>query len=369
MTTNIGTVSASTSRFLPLLRQSLSAHAIFLIPIAFYCMAYEVMHMLHPEMGAPHLLTGVGLAFLFFIPVLLLGLSLVTFYHVAVYVKPQSPARGMIAEYKKFFTDPSRMAHGLPALFIVSVMAFIFSDVQSNILTLQPSTWDVTFANWDKALHFGKQPWEWLQPVLGYAPITFLINLNYNSWFFSMMVLLIFFGFATKASELRTRFFLTYVSIWIISGNILAVAFASAGPCYYSRLGLSPDPYAGLMDYLKHVNETIPVWAVSLQDTLWQGHLAGYEGSVVSAMPSLHNGSALLFALAGYQISKFWGRILAAHAALIYVGSIHLAWHYAIDSYLAWTVTLVVWFASAPIARWWHATQAQRTFSVTLINT
>lgn len=332
-------------------------------------MAYEVMHMLHPEMGAPHLLLGVGLVFLFFIPVLLLGLSLKLFYYVARYVKPDSPMRGMILEFKKFFSNPAILAHGLPALFIVSVMGFIFSDVQSNILNLQPQTWDVTFAEWDKALHFGKQPWEWLQPIIGYAPITFLINLNYNMWFFSMMILLIHFGFAAKSSELRTRFFLTYVSIWIISGNILAVVFASAGPCYYSRLGLSPDPYAGLMQYLRHVNDIIPVWAVTLQDTLWQGHVAGVEGSVVSAMPSLHNGSALLFALAGFQINKFWGRVLTAHAALIFIGSIHLAWHYAIDSYLAWVVTLIVWFAAVPIARWWHRTQTQRTFSVTLNNT
>ncbi len=332
-------------------------------------MAYEVMHMLHSEMGSPHLFLGVGLVFLFFIPVLLLGLSLKLFYHVARYVKPDSPTRGMIEEFKKFFSNPAILAHGLPALFIVSVMGFIFSDMQSNIINLQPHTWDVTFANWDKVLHFGKQPWEWLQPMIGYAPITFLINLNYNTWFFSMMILLIHFGFAAKSSELRTRFFLTYVSIWIISGNILALVFASAGPCYYSRLGLSPDPYAGLMQYLRHVNDVIPVWAVTLQDTLWQGHVAGIEGSVVSAMPSLHNGSALLFALAGFQINKFWGRVLSAHAALIFIGSIHLAWHYAIDSYLAWVVTLIVWFASAPIAGWWHRTQTQRTFSVTLNNT
>ena len=65
--------------------------------------------MLHPEMGSPHLLTGVALVFLFFIPVLLLGLSLMTFYHVAVYVKPASPTRGMIVEFKKFFSNPSRL--------------------------------------------------------------------------------------------------------------------------------------------------------------------------------------------------------------------------------------------------------------------
>ncbi len=369
MNSNSEKLPVSNHRFRTLVRQSLSAHAIFLIPISFYCMAYEAMHWLRPELGAPYLLLGVSGTFLLFIPVLLLGLSLKLFYHVARYVKPSSPTRGLIDAFKAFFLNPAHFAQGLPALLIISVVGFIFSDIQGNILALQPHTWDVTFADWDKALHFGKQPWEWLQPIVGYAPITFLINLNYNMWFFSMMILLIHFGFAAKSSELRTRFFLTYVSIWIISGNILAVVFASAGPCYYSRLGLSPDPYVGLMQYLRHVNDIIPVWAVSLQDTLWQGHVAGIKGSVVSAMPSLHNGSALLFALAGFQINKFWGRVLSAHAVLIFIGSIHLAWHYAIDSYMAWTVTLIVWFAAAPIARWWHATRTQQTFSVTLYNT
>jgi hypothetical protein len=367
MNTNTGTIRTSNTVFLPLLRQSLSAHAIFLIPIAFYCMSYVAMHMLRPDLGSPHLLLGVGLVFLFFIPVLLLGLSLMKFYHVAVYVKPESPMRGMIAEFKKFFSNPSRLAQGLPALFIVSVMGFIFSDVQSNILTLQPNTWDVTFAEWDKVLHFGKQPWEWLQPVLGYAPITFLINLNYNMWFFSMMSLLLYFGFAKTPSVERTRFLISFIGIWIVSGTILALIFSSAGPCYYGRLGLSPDPYAEQMAYLRHVNETYPIWAIRLQDSLWFGHLNNVEGSVVSAMPSLHNGSALLFALAGYKINKLSGRILLVHAALIFIGSFHLAWHYAIDAYLSWAVTLVIWQASAGIAKRWHETTAQKDFSAAVL--
>jgi hypothetical protein len=148
----------------------------------------------------------------------------------------------------------------------------------------------------------------------------------------------------------------------VIGGNILALILSSAGPCYYGRLGLSPDPYSGLMVYLRQVNETIPVWAVSLQDTLWQNHLSGADVAEVSAMPSLHNASALLFALMGFRISRFWGRLLCVHAALIYIGSIHLGWHYAIDAYLGWAVTLTVWFAAGTIARWWHTTDAQREF-------
>jgi PAP2 superfamily len=360
--------SLNTSGFLTTLRASISAHSIFLMPLAVYAAAYQILHILRPDLGAPHLFSGVALVFLFFIPVLMLGLGMMLFYHVARYVKPDSPLKGLLAEYKKFLTNKTRLAHGLPALFIVSIMAFVFSDVQSNILTLQPNTWDAKFAEWDRLIHFGKQPWEWVQPVLGYAPITFLVNLNYNMWFFSMMMLLIYFGFAQNSSIARTRFFITYIAIWIISGNVLAVLFSSAGPCYFGRLGLSPDPYAGLMQYLRHANETLPIWAVSLQDLLWAGHVQGVEGSVVSAMPSLHNGSAMLFALAGFHINKLWARILTAHAVLIFFGSFHLAWHYAIDSYMAWAVTLIVWAASKPIANWWHAKQAQSNFDKLLLN-
>ena len=139
----------------------------------------------------------------------------------------------------------------------------------------------------------------------------------------------------------------------------MAVTMSSAGPCYYSRLGLSPDPYVGLMTYLRHVNETYPIWAIGIQDLIWDGHLRHAGTSVVSAMPSLHNASALLFVLVGFQFSRFWGWLLAIHAFLIYLGSIHLGWHYAVDSYVAWVLTALVWFACGPIAVWWHRVVAR----------
>ena len=99
-----------------------------------------------------------------------------------------------------------------------------------------------------------------------------------------------------------------------------------------------------------------------MQDVLWQGHVGKSAIDGISAMPSMHNGSALLFALAGYKISRFAGHLLSAHAILIFIGSIHLGWHYAVDSYLAWALTLVIWFAMAPVSRWWHSTVAQGEF-------
>jgi PAP2 superfamily len=366
MSVELGALALSRSGFLSLLRQSFSAHGIFLFPVSLYCLAYELLQHARPDLAMESLFPSLLIVFVTMCIFFTIGLTMMRFYHIARYVKPESPARELASDLKRFLSDRRRLANGLPIMIVMSVMGFIFSEIQGSTLFLNPNGWDAYFAGLDKWLHFGKQPWEWLHPFLGYGPITFLINVNYNLWFFTMIMLLIYFGFASISVVARTRFILSYIALWVIGGNVLAVILSSAGPCYYGRLGLSPDPYHDLMAYLRHVNESIPVWAVGLQDLLWEGHMQKAGMREVSAMPSLHNASALLFAFMGYQISRFWGRVLTFHAFLIYIGSIHLGWHYAVDSYLSWALTIVVWYATAPVARWWHNTNAQKDFEASL---
>ncbi len=63
----------------------------------------------------------------------------------------------------------------------------------------------------DSWMHFGYQPWEILQPVLGYAPVTFLMNLVYNTWFIVMWTIFIWQAFAARPSTLRLRFFISFL--------------------------------------------------------------------------------------------------------------------------------------------------------------
>ena len=46
--------------------------------------------------------------------------------------------------------------------------------------------------------------------------------------------------------------------------------------------------------------------------------------------------------------------VLISLLVLVYLGSVHLAWHYAIDAYLGWAVTLAVWYGVKPLAQWWE---------------
>ena len=350
------------NRFLGLLRQSISAHSIFWAIVANYYAGYLILLGLRPDLVPVNVGLGLLKVFWLSLPTLLFCIIWLRLYHTIFYDRPTRPIVAVINGIVQYLINPKRMANGVPMLLIMVIFGFIFTDVQAKILTVNPAVWDTTFANWDRVLHFGYQPWQWLQPILGYAPVTFLINLNYNIWLFVMWMYFSYFGFAERPSELRTQFFLSFIVTWIVGGSILATIFASGGPCYYTRLGLSPDPFVDLMAYLRAVNNVFPVWAIDIQDALWRGHLGNVEMSEVSAMPSMHNASTLLFVLASFRISRFWGWVLSVHAVLIFIGSIHLAWHYAVDSYVSWALVLVIWYLMGPVAHWWHSRPVQADF-------
>ncbi len=371
---NFGTSNSQIRRIVALFRQSVSAHGIFWLTISVYYFCYLILHLVRPDIvrsnvlaGSLHVLTRASADIFLCFFVVLVAWFAIWVYRVMYLTKPEQ----LIAALSNYIRQSltvfiKRLANGLPMLLVVVCVIFITTDIQGKILTLNPSTWDVYFADLDQFIHFGNQPWQLLQPIFGHPPITFLLNLNYNIWFSVMWVSFIYFGFMSRPSELRTRFFLTFVVTWIIVGNLLATVFSTGGPCYFSRLGLSPDPFTGLMEYLRHANTIYPIWAVNTQDILWKGHVNDVPLSLISAMPSLHNAAAMVFALAAYQVNRFWGRVLTVHAAFIFIGSIHLAWHYAVDSYLSWVVVLAIWFAMGHIARWWHSNTAQSNFDAML---
>jgi hypothetical protein len=354
------------SGFVLLFRKSLSAHGLYWAIVALYYAGFLTLIRLRPDMEPSNfLLMALGFT-LFSVPFMFIGLFAMRFYHIARYVKPERPLPSLLSDLKEYLSSRERLAHGLPMVAIMVLFMYVFVELKANIPVLNPFSWDPALAEADRILHFGRHPWEWLQPVLGYAPITFLININYNAWFAVMWIVWVYFAFSKEESETRTRFFLTFFIAWILGGGLLAIYFSSVGPCFYGRLGLSPDPYAHLMSYLHQANEVLPIWAVPVQDMLWQGYVEQSSIDGISGMPSMHNGTALLFALAGFRVSRMAGWILSVHAALIFIGSIHLAWHYAIDAYLAWALVYALWLAMAPVAAWWHRSAAQQDLAQAL---
>jgi len=333
------------------------------IAIAFVA-AQAVLGFIYPRMDVP---AGNSVLLVLVSTLITLAMVLVAYLFVkmAMTERPKHPILQLARNLWAFCRDGRRMALGLPVFASLVAFIYAFSNVKGNIPVFQPFAWDPTFDALDAALHAGRRPWEWLQPVLGHWPVTFMVNVLYNLWFVVMFGVWLHNAFMAAPGARRTRFFLAFMLLWMIGGGLLAVAFSSAGPCFYGagHLGLAPDPYAPLMAYLREADRIVPIWALDVQAGLWTLHEAGSAEASISAMPSMHNGSALLFALASAGWPRLIRSFLWAYVAVIFVGSIHLAYHYAVDGYLAWALTLALWWAAGHIARQWEKTPAALRFS------
>lgn len=345
--------------FSALLAPALRGHAILFVLLAFHLAGAAVVTAMTPGLSAPSLIPTL-MTLLIFLPLSILSLR---FFHLATRVRPEHPITALARDMGDFLRQPDRMANGLVITFVFVIFMNVFSYLKGAIPVIHPFSWDTTFMEWDRWLHGGYHPWELLQPLFGYPPVTFVINMTYHLWFMVIWLMVAGLAFTPVPSELRTRFFLAFMATWGIGGNLLATVFSSAGPCYYSLIGLAPDPFAPLLSYLNTANEVLPVWALNTQLLLWQGYQGDAIKLGISAMPSIHNAAALLCALAGWHINRKLGAVLFVFTGLILLGSVHLGWHYAIDGYAGLVLALIVWWLAGFAARAWEATSWARGYA------
>ncbi len=350
-----------------LLVQSFAAQWIFyVVPVLFlltdaYFFAQLPHHYVAPFMEIVDVFVLVTL------PIALVVMLVGRIFHFALYIKPPSPLRALWQDIKYIFNNLSMVITALPLVLALFLFNKAMLEMKPEIPHINPFHWDEFFLQLDRTLHFGVDPWRILQPIMGYPIVTFVANLAYNFWFLALFGSWIWLAFERKPSELRSRFFVAYMLIWWIGGGLLALAFSSAGPCYFGKLGLAtPDPYKDLMAYLYGVNDYLPIWALDTQNLLWDGYTGKSEAIGVSAFPSMHNGTAILFALTFRQISKGWGRFFTGYAILILLTSVHLGWHYAVDGYAAIIVSFACWWLAGPIARYMHRQPAMQRYHESL---
>lgn len=246
-----------------------------------------------------------------------------------------------------------RILHGLFTMTLLPLFFASFSAFKIMIPTIIPFRWDGAFAAWDATLHGGIAPWRILHPVFGNPIATVTLDWVYGAWFFVVFGAFFWQSFSVTNAETRMRFLLSFVLGWISIGTIAATLLSSAGPIYLTLLTGEDAGYADLLVYLNEIDRQYPILAVSAHDMLWQTYRLGEVqlGHGISAMPSMHVAAAVLTALLAWR-SGLVARIgMILFATAIFLGSIHLGWHYAIDGYVAAAMAVAVWKASAPLAR------------------
>jgi len=273
---------------------------------------------------------------------------------IAVFVRPSDSLFIAIGrDLKSHILTKQRIAGFLSASILAPLFFSTFGSYKRMIPQLNPFHWDPTFMAWDRWLHLGEHPWRLLQPVLDTPIVTTAVSFAYNLWIFVLFFTFIWQAMSCKRPMLRMQFLLGFLLTWIVLGTVLATVLSSAGPVYYGRITGLADPYAPLMTYLYNVNASFPVWALDVQERLWATYQAGGVdlGSGISAMPSLHVGTSVLFALLGWRIHRWAGIAYTVFAALILIGSVHMGWHYAIDGYVSIVSVAVLWWAVGAVLR------------------
>jgi hypothetical protein len=263
------------------------------------------------------------------------------------------PALGR--KFRDDYFAPQRISNALHAVLFMTLYMVGYTFIKKAIPTANPFAWDESFMEWDKWLHGGVHPYEWLVPALNVPWITYALNWNYNIWFAVMFSLWFWQGFAAKDHPLRQQFLLGFTLTWFLGTCFLGTVFSSVGPCFYGRLLPGEvDPFVPLMAWLGEANQTHPIYALRVMDKLWENYQTGagiLEG--ISAMPSMHVGTSVLFAILGFASGIRWlAWLLTAFASLIMVGSVHLGWHYAIDGYAGAAVAVFGWWLAGRLVMW-----------------
>lgn len=320
---------------------------IVILPTLYLVGAYCVLTFVSAQLVHVYWL---AVNFAFYVKVIFLVIVAELVARLAV-VRPASPVVFAMQHWKnpRFLAN---LATAMPVLLALSFFMTMFSALKSAIPLINDFGWDQTWIELDRTIH-GDDAWRVLQPLLGHPLITAGLSAAYHFWFLLIYIGPVYFALFHRDRTMRARFFLGYFLTWIVCGTVLAITFASVGPCFLEPL-LGDPRFSEQMAYLHAVNEQYPLLVIEIQQQIlfWYHHGDHGLGRGITAMPSMHVSLAFLYFLVMRQIDRRLGWIFGAFCALIFLGSVHLAYHYAVDGYLAIAVTALIWAATGPMARY-----------------
>ncbi len=216
----------------------------------------------------------------------------------------------------------------LPVLFFLSV----FLNLHHLIDFLNPKDYDQTLIRIDELI-FGLQPSVWMERLL-WSPLTDFLTVCYSLFFFYPLPL----ALVLYLRKRRFDDFRNYASSIIL--------------CFYlGFLGYVLVPAVGPRFTLQYTQE---LKGSSFSENL-RSALNHMESTKKDVFPSLHNAITLLVLLFAFKHDK---RIFYAFLPLalgLFLSTVYLRYHYAIDVICGWALGLICFRLGADLNRWWKA--------------
>lgn len=198
----------------------------------------------------------------------------------------------------------------------LNMVTFMWTKPLLNVLV---SFWaDPLLADIDHALFLGHDPWRFLS-WLNSMPMAIF----YHRGWFALMIITLLFVLSRPPSREKSAILLCYFLLWSVFGPVVHALLPAGGPIFYEQLGYG-DRFAAI---------PLPEDMVKISDYLWMTYATGGfgAGSGISAMPSLHIATTAWMVLAIQLHAPRWTKAIAAVGLLIFLLSISLGWHYAVD--------------------------------------
>jgi hypothetical protein len=200
------------------------------------------------------------------------------------------------------------------ALLLALNLAF-FCMIKPQLGQLERFWADPLFADMDHWI-FGVDPWR-LFPWFHHA----FLSLAYHRGWFLWIAFVTFFVLNMPAGPEKDRLLISYLVLWSFFGPLVHLAFPAAGPVFYDELGFG-NRFAGLIQ---------EPYTRGAADYLWGGYVTRSFNPAggISAMPSLHL-ATMFWSIIAVRKTR-WLPVAWAVTAFIFIGSIAIGWHYAMD--------------------------------------
>lgn len=233
-----------------------------------------------------------------------------------------------------------------------------FGIFKQTILPVRGFPFDPLLARMGRIMLGGTTPWEVTHALFGSLWPTIVIDRLYSFWILPVGTLPMLAAALAPTKRRRTQLVLAWMLAWILIATLGAWLLGSAGPCFYPSLVGADQNFATLGQRLARLADEAAARGSSLDAVRYQRMLLdAYQSRTliaaggISAMPSMHVAFATLLVLAARTMVPVLHYPAMLYLAVIWIGSVHLGWHYAVDGPVAVLAMLAVWRLSGWLAR------------------